>query len=138
VNEDESLRRYGLRPTGEDLDEVRELLKTQTALERQSHGDGDTDLMKLCCVQLFHAGDLRDVLLIWQAKSSSWDALHSIDVQLLCGAGLDQTKAYLADEGSESTAAALDYLLECEAAGDFTDFSVERQSDWYSSYYLAT
>lgn len=136
MDEDESLRRYGLRPTGNDLDQVREMLKTRAALERQSQGDGDTELMKLSCVQLFNVGILDDVLLIWQAKESSWDAHCSIDVQLLCGAGLEETKAYLAAEGSESTSVALDYLLQCEAAGDFTDFSPENRSGWYSRYYL--
>ncbi|HEY4464523.1 MAG TPA: hypothetical protein VGN41_17785 [Streptosporangiaceae bacterium] len=137
MNEDESLRRYGLRPGESDLDQIREILKTQTALEHRSQGDGDSELMKLCCVQLFNAGTLHDVLMIWQAKSSSWDAHCSIDVQLLCGAGLAETKAYLVTGGSESALAALDYLLQCEAAGDFADFSVETRRVWYSEYYLA-
>ena len=135
MNEDESLLRYGLKPAEEDLDRVREMLETQIALERESQGDGDTELMKLCCVQLFNTGILHDVLSIWQAKASSWDAHCSIDVQLLCGAGLEQTKAYLVTEGSELASAALDYLLKCEAAGDFIDFSVKNQSRWYSDYY---
>lgn len=135
MNEDESLGRYGLRPASSDLDQIRELLGTQVARERQSQGNGDTDLMKLCCVQLFNAGLLNDVLVIWRAKESSWDAHCSIDVQLLCGAGLEATKEYLAAEGSHSASAALDYLRRCEAARDFTDFSVENQSRWYSRYY---
>jgi hypothetical protein len=60
--------------------------------ERRSQGDGDTALTKLCCVQLFNAGVLDDVLLIWQAKEASWDAHNAIDVQLLRGAGLKETK----------------------------------------------
>lgn len=85
---------------------------------------------------MFNVGFLNDVLVIWRAKESSWDAHCSIDVQLLCGAGLEATKEYLAAEGSHSASAALDYLRQCEAAGDFTDFSVENQSRWYSKYYL--
>lgn len=111
------------------------MLETQAALELQSQGDGDTALMRLCCVQLFNAGNPRDVLMIWRAKESSFDAHCSIDVQLLCGAGLEETKAYLAADGSEHASAALDYLLRCEAAGDFADFSVESQSRRYSEYY---
>jgi hypothetical protein len=64
VNEDESLRRYGLYPADGHWDEVREMLAVQAARERQHQGDGDTELMKLCCVQLFNAGFLPDVLLI--------------------------------------------------------------------------
>jgi hypothetical protein len=35
-----------------------------------------------------------------------------------------------------SAASALDYLLQCEQAGDFTGFSVASQSRIYSAYYL--
>jgi hypothetical protein len=136
MNEDESLRRYGLRPVVEDLDHVRDILEAQAALERREQGDGDTELMKLCCVQLFNAGNLDDVLPIWRAKESSWDAHCSIDVQLLCGAGLEETKAYLATEKSEDASEALDYLVSCEATGDFLNFSVENRSRFYARYYL--
>lgn len=136
MNEDESLRRYGLSPVAGDLDEVREILAFQAARERRHQGDGDTELMKLCCVQLFNAGFLTDALLIWHAKESSWDAHCSIDVQLLCGAGLEATAAHLAADGSPAAAAALEYLRHCEASGDFADFSVENQSRWYSRYYV--
>jgi hypothetical protein len=137
VDEDESLRRYGLRPSAADLPRIRELLAARTELERRKQGDGDTELMKLCCVQLFHTGDLADVLPIWRAKTASWDAHCSIDVQLLCGAGLEETKAYLAAEGSEEASAALALLRDCEAARDFENFSVPRQSRWYAEYYQA-
>ena len=80
MDEDESLHRYGLHPTGTDLDEVRDLLTAQTRLEKRAQGDGDTELMKLCCVQLFCAGVLDDVLLIWRAKTASMDADGSIDI----------------------------------------------------------
>ena len=91
--------------------------------------------MKLCCVQLFNAGPLDDVLRIWAAKQASFDAGCWIDVQLLCGAGLAETKAYLAADGSDAAAAALDCLLRCEQVGDFTDFTVENRSRWYHEYY---
>jgi hypothetical protein len=136
VNVDDSLRRYGLRPSPADLDRVRQLLDAHAKRERRSQGDGDTELMKLCCVQLFNAGDLSDVPAIWRAKESSWDAHCTIDVQLLCGAGLEETKAGLAAIGSEEASAALDYLLACEAAGDFRYFSVEAQARWYAEYFL--
>jgi hypothetical protein len=138
VDEDESLRRHGLRPPATDLPRIRELLTAHTALERREQGDGDTELMKLCCVQLFNAGDLADVLLIWRAKTAGWDAYCTIDVQLLCGAGLEETKAYLAADGSEEASAALARLRECEAAGDFAEFSVARRSRWYAEYYRVT
>ena len=135
MDEDEGLRRFGLHPAGDDLGQVRDLLATRSARERQRQGDGDTELMKLCCVQLFNAGSLADALLIWAARESSFDAHCSIDVQLLCGAGLQATIAYLAAERSPVASAALDYLRRCEEAGDFAGFSIENQSRWYSTYY---
>ncbi|WP_063857212.1 MULTISPECIES: hypothetical protein [unclassified Kitasatospora] len=48
MDEDECLRRYGLRPGGADLDEIRLLLAERTARERRSQGEGDTEVMKLC------------------------------------------------------------------------------------------
>ncbi|MFI7606891.1 hypothetical protein ACIBTV_17355 [Micromonospora sp. NPDC049366] len=38
--------------------------------------------------------------------------------------------------GSEDTADALHYLVECEAAGDFDTFSVAEQARWRADYYL--
>ena len=133
MDENENLRRYGLQPSSADLPRIRETLQAQADLDQH---DQDTELMKLCCVQLFNAGQLDDVLLIWQAKESSWDAHCSIDVQLLCGAGLDATREHLEGHGSEDAAEALRYLLKCEAAGDFDNFSVADQARWRAGYYL--
>lgn len=135
MDEDESIRRYGLHPVAADLDEVRELLRGQTERERHSHGAGDSELMKLCCVQLFNAGVIDDVLLIWSAKTASMDAACSIDVQLLCGPGLTETKAYLSALRTPEAEAAHQRLLECEAAGDFEGFRVEEYSTQYAAYY---
>lgn len=129
---DESLRRFGLRPAADDLDRIREVLLAQQRLDQQ---DQNTELMRLCCVQLFNAGAVEDSLTIWRAKRSSWDAHCALDVQLLCGAGLDATKAYLADDGSEEATAALAYLRDCEAAGDFAGFTVAEQARWYDEYF---
>jgi hypothetical protein len=139
VNQDEDddekevahhLERYGLRPTGTDLDEIRERLDTLTATSR----DGmDTLIMRLMCVQLFNAGQLQDVLRIWAAKESSWDAHISIDVVLLCGPGHRETKEYLGTEGSTEAAKALDYILECDS--DFVDFSPSKVTASNDSLY---
>ncbi|WP_406635301.1 hypothetical protein [Amycolatopsis sp. WGS_07] len=131
MTEDDLLERYGLHPTGGQLDDVRGIL----AAAMQDGLDADTDLMKLCCIQLFHHGSLDDVLLIWEAKESGWDAHCSIDVQLLCGAGLDATKTFLGAHPSAMAREALEYLTECEEARDFELFSVESQSAEYHRYY---
>jgi hypothetical protein len=46
MDEDESLRRYGLRPGGRELAAVRALLEVEAGKERRAQGDGDTELMK--------------------------------------------------------------------------------------------
>ncbi|GAB7109868.1 hypothetical protein JCM4814A_81830 [Streptomyces phaeofaciens JCM 4814] len=135
MDEDECLHRYGLHPVGVGLEEVRGLLRAHIQRERQAQGGGDTELMKLCCVQLFNAGSLDDVLLIWKAKSASMDAGCSIDIQLLCGSGLGATKAHLSSQRLPEAEAALRRLLDCEKAGDFEDFSAEEHSAQYAAYY---
>jgi hypothetical protein len=131
MDEDELLRRYGLTPSESELDEIRELLARQAELGF----DADTEVMKLCCVQLFNHGSPDDVLRIWQAKESGWDAHCSIDVQLLCGAGLAETKAFLAASSGELASQALEYIVACEAADDFEDFTVASRSAGYREYY---
>lgn len=121
-----------MRPAEADLDDIRHVLHAQAQLAQE---DQDTELMKLCSAQLFNAAHPEDVRAIWLAKGSSFDAHCSIDVQLLCGAGLVATKERLRADGP---ADALDYLLECEAAGDFEDFSVEEQAQMYATYYLGS
>lgn len=135
MDEDESLHRYGLHPAGPQLDEIRALLADHAARERRSQGDGDTELMRLCCVQLFNGGTLDDTLLIWDAKQAGYDAACSIEIELLLGHGLDATKAHLANHPAPAAAAALDRLRALEAAGAFADFSVRAQSAGYAGYY---
>jgi hypothetical protein len=135
MDEDEALGRFGLHPSGVDVDEVRDLLRAAILHERQAQGGGDTELMKLFCVQLFNVGDLDDVLLIWSAKTASWDADCSIDVQLLCGAGLDATIVHLAQRPEPQASTAHQRLLDCRAVGDFHEFTVEQRTAWCATYY---
>ncbi|MER5883668.1 hypothetical protein ABT160_07550 [Streptomyces sp. NPDC001941] len=130
------LARHGLRPDARGLGEVRALLAERTRRERDSQGEGNTLLMRLCCVQLCHAGDLGDIELIWNAKSASFDASHSIDVQLLCGAGLQATKEFLASQTSPQSSAALERILHSEATGDFDGFSPARRFAYDAACYL--
>ena len=66
-----------------------------------------------------------DILLIWDAKMSGFDMGSVVDVQFLCGAGLDATKRFLASQRDERALEALHYISECEEAGDFDGFSPE-------------
>lgn len=135
MDEAEFLWRHALRPEETGVAEVRGALRALTWHERRGLGDGDIRLMRLCCVQLFHVGDLRDVLTIWRARTASTATEKAIEIQLLCGAGLAATKEYLAARGDAEAAAALARLRWYEEAGDLQGFSVAARSARYHEYY---
>ena len=95
MNEATFRQRLGLRVPIERLDEVRAILSTEGGKERAQQGRGDTELMRVCCAALFNAGVESDSLLVWRAKTASMDSDASIDIQLLCGAGLERTLEWL-------------------------------------------
>jgi hypothetical protein len=111
----EHFQRFGLRPTSDALPEIRTALERETA---RGMDHQDTEFLNVCCLQLFAAGRLEDVLLIWQAKESSWNAHGAIDVAFLCGAGLLQTKAYLEQQECEAANKAFQYIEKCERCGN--------------------
>lgn len=85
---------------------------------------GDQFLMRLLCGLLFSLGHAEDSLSVWRAKQCNFDTHCGIDVAFLCGAGLEETKAFLAAVGTDEAAAALEYIRHCEACGNFAGFSV--------------
>lgn len=130
------LRRYGFWPAAGDLDQVRAALARDATRVRDDEDDVSGDLMRLCCVQLFNAGVVSDALLIWDAKMANFDTACGLDIQFLCGAGLDETKAFLAAQADVPKATdALEYLLACEAARDFEDFTVAGWTARYARYF---
>ena len=134
--EDEILQRFGLHPSDGDLAEIRAIIAEQATLGWDAH----VEVMKICCIGLFNAGHVADSLLIWRAKESNWDAHCSIDVHLLCGAGLPETTAYLQGEAGRDpeAAKALEYLSACAKPGvDFDGFTPETLSAMYDRYYLS-
>jgi hypothetical protein len=58
-----------------------------------------------------------------------------LDVQLLCGAGLETTKRFLASQSGAAAASALQYLVKCERAGDFEGFSPSKHLQRYRDYF---
>ena len=50
-----------------------------------------------------------------------------IDVQFLCGAGLEQTREFLRGVGTDDAMEALAYIAKCVTTGDFANFTVERE-----------
>lgn len=134
MNTSDSLHQFGIVPKDEDLPRVRELLAREAEHER-NHEEREGDLALLCCVQLFSRGLDEDVLRIWDAKSSGFDLFNSLDVQLLCGQGLPLTKEFLVKQSGKAAQDALAYLEDCEAAGDFEDFSPSDHLDRYRAYF---
>jgi hypothetical protein len=134
-NVDEILNQYGIIPKESDLNEVRNLLIAETKKENESQGQGDTELMKLLCFYLFQHNQTKDTLLIWSAKVASMDADCSIDIQLLCGGGLESTKQYLENLGSHEATLALRRIRKCANEGDFEGFDPLGYRRLYEEYY---
>lgn len=134
----QDMARYGLPPADDALPAIRQVLAQEAELERTG-GDREDDLALFCCVQLFSRGLLEDILRIWQAKQSGFDLACSIDVQLLCGAGLERTKEFLLSDRSPEANSALQSILNCEAAGDFAGWSPDRHlANWQRYFGLTT
>jgi hypothetical protein len=130
----ESLALHGLVPSDRSLPDIRRMLAEEAAFERAGHGRTE-DLALLCCVQLFSRGLLEDVLRIWDAKCSGFDLASYLDIEFLCGAGLDATKRFLAADPSPRAAEARARIDECEACGQFDSFSPQRHLEHYRRYF---
>lgn len=138
MNTEASLTQYGLKPKASDLPAIRALLREQLTTLTQHEEETDEDLEELvylCCVQLFAAAEPEDILLIWEAKESSFDMNCLIDVQLLCGLGMNRTRKYLSGLSDPDSREVLAYLAEAEVAGDFDEFTPEKQLAYYRQYF---
>jgi hypothetical protein len=82
---------------------------------------------------LFSVGDMVDVMPIWRAKRSNFDAACGIDIQFMCAAGYAETKAYLATCKVPDAEQALQYLEMCEA--DFRDWAPLGHLLYWKRYY---
>jgi hypothetical protein len=129
----EALQRFGLPASLAHRDEIRRLLTEET--ERERNGGSGDEMLRTLCLQLFSLGVADDSLLIWDAKKSSFDASCGMDVQFLCGAGLDATKQFLAKSSVQAASAALQYLTECEKTGDFVGWTPQKTLADYRRYY---
>ena len=101
----------------------RPLISSLLRHEMQKHRGGpgfDTSLL-FCAFLLAIRRELRDVLLIWEAKNVSFDTLCGLDVQLLVLAGPEETLRFLRGEGSPDAEAARAYIEQGQTAGDFQD-----------------
>jgi hypothetical protein len=128
------LEKYTLNPDPKFAEEIREIIRQEIANEKRE----DNEILNLSCMQLFSLGEAKDSLLIYKAKMSSFDASLYLDIQLLCGAGLEETKDFLAKQNTPETKEVLDHLLICEKGGEFDEFSVESQTKWHHQYFYGS
>ena len=84
MDENDLLARFGVTPVATDLPEVRRLI--QSAIADRDRDSNES--LKLLCIRLFSAGNPSDALLIYKAKTSSFDAACYIDIQLFVERGL--------------------------------------------------
>jgi hypothetical protein len=117
-----ALTRFGVPAKPDDRSAIITALDEQMRLEADEVGD--QFLMRLLCGLLFSLGQVEDSLLVWRAKQSNFDTHCGIDVAFLCGAGLEETKAYLSAVGTDEATSALECVRHCEAHGNFAKFSV--------------
>jgi len=133
MTSDEALQRFGLPASLADRGEIRQLLVAEVELGRR--GEDREEMLRTLCVVLFSLGNAEDSLLIWDAKQSNFDAGCGLDVQFLCGAGLEPTKDFLSSSTDPAALNALRYLKDCEGSGDFAEFSPAAWISKYRQYY---
>lgn len=126
---EELLKNFGLVPKIDFVDRIRNLLKE----EIENESSEDNEYLKTLCIQLFALGCVDDTLLIWRAKEKDFDTHGYVDVQLLCGAGLEKTLGYLKKKNTLEAKEELSYLRKCKE--DFEDFNVEEVLNFYKKYY---
>jgi hypothetical protein len=129
--DDDLFARFGLVPLAVDLPEIRRLIQSVTSDDKRDSNEP----LKTLCIQLFSAGVPSDALLIYRAKMSSFDAGCYIDIQLVCGAGLERTKAFLRESHEPDAKELLAVLQDSNCAGDFEEFTPEGHLDFYRGYY---
>ena len=130
---DEALQKFGLPALPQHREEIRQLLLEEIELARKS--EDREEMLRTLTLELFSIGMVEDSVLIWKAKQSSFDASFTVDIQSICGAGLAETKEYLAQSTDPSAPEALDYLTECEQTGDFVGWTPQWTIDQYREYY---
>jgi hypothetical protein len=130
---EQALQTFGLPASPVYREQIRRLLVEET--ERARRSDYSEEMLRTLCIQLFSLGVAEDALLIWDAKRSNFDAGCGLDIQFLCGAGLQATKDFLAASSAPTAAKALSYLTDCEKTGDFVGFSPAAWVARYCEYF---
>lgn len=132
---DQHLAAYGLRVAADQVPIVRDVLMRETRHEADTYAGkgsvpGNTQLMRICAVQLWHAGAVEDALVVHRARRTSMDATGAVDVELMLGAGVARTKEYLATLCTDEAREILDEIAWVEESYD-----AERYEAFLDKYY---
>ncbi|MGC4837942.1 hypothetical protein ACLQ3D_25910 [Micromonospora vinacea] len=135
---EDHLAAYGLRVSDDQVPIIRNILVRETRHEADTYAGlgsvpGNTQLMRICAIQLWHAGAVEDVLLVHRARGTSMDATGAVDVELMLGAGVATTKEYLAALGTEEAQGILDEIAWVEESYDAGHYGA-----FLDRYYLTT
>lgn len=133
MTSDEAIQQFGLPAQLAHRELILRLLAEE--IEREDQETGDQELLRTFCAQLFSIGRVEDSLPIWTAKACNFDTMLGLDVQFLCGAGLQVTREFLATSPAPAAPEALKYLSKCEQAGDFAEFTPDNWLAHARSYY---
>ncbi len=123
ISEDTLLDELGVPGDDVDPERVHVLLNV--------HGRIGSDVARLLCSHLFALGRVRDSKTIAMAKGWSVDHSASIEIQLLAGAGVEQTVKWLKHHDFETHIR----MQHCIAAGDFAGFTPEGWLRQLREYY---
>ncbi len=89
--------------------------------------------MHLCSFLLFILAEVEDVQLLWRAKKTSFDTWCGVDIQLLVGAGIPVTLAYLQRANEPWSQEARKFIEECQKGGEFGDLD-EYKKGWNAEF----
>lgn len=96
----------------------------------ESHRDEDagmSDELRLSALVLSKIGSVEDAPLLWEAKTVNFDSYCGLDIQFVVGAGVRETLDYLKASGGEQLLAAVKYIEDCQATGDFGNLQGNRE-----------
>lgn len=106
-----------------------DLLKQEMIYRAKDDENNDDEYFEniyWCSLFLYKIGDIEDVNILWKAKNIDFDTFCGFDVQFLVGAGVNETIKHLQSKTDKDSTEALQYILGCKDAGDFSYLD-----EWY-------
>ena len=93
---------------------------------------GVSSKLRLACYLVAEHRNLRDILLIWEAKNLNFDTYCGIDAQLLAASGITQTIQYLSTQSGENAESAKKYIEKCtDELDDLDQYYSLNEYPWY-------